>query len=47
MVEPHQVCGMETYSTVLFHLQKEVALSTLAQDMVDIDKLCPQVMHTS
>lgn len=43
LLEPHQVQGMETYSTVLFHLQKEVALSTLAQDMVDIDKSCAQV----
>ncbi|XP_067934627.1 cell division cycle protein 27 homolog isoform X2 [Watersipora subatra] len=42
MLEPHQVHGMETYSTVLFHLQKEVALSTLAQDMVDIDKSSAQ-----
>jgi len=38
VLEPHQVRGMETYSTVLFHLQKEVAMSTLAQDMVAIDK---------
>jgi len=43
-LEPHQINGMETYSTVLFHLQDEVALSTLAQDMVEIDKHCAQVM---
>ena len=42
-LEPHQVRGMETYSTVLFHLQKEVAMSTLAQDMVAIDKTCAEV----
>lgn len=42
-LEPHQVRGMETYSTVLFHLQKEVAMSTLAQDMVTIDKSCAEV----
>ncbi|KAF6041218.1 CDC27 [Bugula neritina] len=41
-LEPHQINGMETYSTVLFHLQDEVALSTLAQDMVEIDKHCAQ-----
>ena len=34
---------METYSTVLFHLLKEVAMSTLAQDMVAIDKTCAEV----
>ena len=48
--EPHQERGMETYSTVLFHLQKEVALSSLSQEMVNMDKLCPEVRseeHTS
>lgn len=43
MLEPYQVRGMETYSTVLFHLQKEVSLSTLAQDIIDIDKSSAQV----
>lgn len=42
-LEPHQVNGMETYSTVLYHLQKEVALSALSQVMVSMDKLTPQV----
>lgn len=45
VLEPHQVRGMETYSTVLFHLQKEVAMSTLAQDMVAIDKTSAEVCH--
>ena len=34
---------MEVYSTTLWHLQKDVALSTLAQDLVEIDRASAQV----
>jgi len=42
-VEPQRVDGLDVYSTVLWHLQSEVALSTLAQEVTDFDKLSPQV----
>lgn len=32
---------MELYSTSLWHLQKEAALSALAQDLVALDRNCP------
>lgn len=35
--------GMEIYSTTLWHLQKEVALSALAQELTDVDRSSPQV----
>lgn len=35
--------GMELYSTTLWHLQKEVALSALAQDLVETERVCPEV----
>lgn len=35
--------GMEIYSTTLWHLQNEVALSALAQDLVETDRTSPQV----
>ena len=34
---------MEIYSTTLWHLQKEVTLSALAQDLVETDRTSPQV----
>ena len=34
--------GMEIYSTALWHLQKEVVLSSLAQELVLIGKKTPQ-----
>lgn len=34
--------GMEIYSTALWHLQKEVELSALAQELSDLDKNSPQ-----
>jgi len=43
MIEPYQIRGMETYSTVLYHLQKEMAISALAQDMIDIDQNSAEV----
>jgi anaphase-promoting complex subunit 3 len=33
---------MEIYSTILWHLRKEVGLSHLAQQLVDADKMSPQ-----
>ena len=44
-LEPYHVEGIEVYSTVLWHLQKEVQLSALAQDMTKLDKLCPEVTY--
>ncbi|GFT11332.1 cell division cycle protein 27 homolog [Trichonephila clavipes] len=41
-LEPHRLQGMEYYSTALWHLQKEVALSTLAQELTDFDTKSPQ-----
>lgn len=41
-IEPHRVQGMECYSTALWHLQREVKLSQLAQELVDYDKDAPQ-----
>ncbi|GIY69720.1 cell division cycle protein 27 homolog [Caerostris darwini] len=41
-IEPHRLQGMEYYSTALWHLQKEVALSTLAQELIDFDTKSPQ-----
>ena len=35
---------MEIYSTTLWHLQKDVALSALSKDLTDMDRLCPQVL---
>lgn len=34
---------MEIYSTTLWHLQKDVALSALSKDLTDMDKNCPEV----
>ena len=42
-LEPHRTEGLDIYSTVLWHLQSEVALSTLAQDITEFDRLSPQV----
>lgn len=41
--EPYYFEGMEIYSTALWHLQKEVELSALAQELSDLDKNSPQV----
>uniref|UniRef100_A0A3Q3BHS8 Cell division cycle protein 27 homolog n=1 Tax=Kryptolebias marmoratus TaxID=37003 RepID=A0A3Q3BHS8_KRYMA len=37
-IESYRVEGMEIYSTTLWHLQKDVALSALAKDLTDMDK---------
>jgi len=42
-LEPQRAEGLDIYSTVLWHLHSEVALSTLAQDVTEFDKLSPQV----
>lgn len=39
--EPHRLHLMEIYSSVLWHLQREVKLSALAQDLMEQDKLSP------
>ncbi|XP_055373262.1 cell division cycle protein 27 homolog [Condylostylus longicornis] len=39
--EPYRLQYMEIYSTVLWHLQKDVALSALAQDLMAVDKNSP------
>ena len=41
-LEPHRVGGMEIYSTTLWHLQREVDLSALAQELTDFDKNSPE-----
>lgn len=41
--DPCQLDGMETYSTTLWHLQREVQLSALAQELTNLDKESPQV----
>ncbi|XP_061701702.1 cell division cycle protein 27 homolog isoform X2 [Syngnathoides biaculeatus] len=41
-MESYRVEGMEIYSTTLWHLQKDVALSALSKDLTDMDKNCPE-----
>src|SRR5690606_5189135 len=41
-VEPHRVEGMEVYSTILWHLRKEVELSYLAHQLVEFDRMAPE-----
>jgi len=43
-LEPQRIEGLDIYSTVLWHLQSEVALSALAQDVTECDRLSPQVL---
>lgn len=45
--EPHRLHLMEYYSTALWHLQKEVQLSALAQDLVGEDRDSPQAWCTT
>lgn len=42
-LEAHYLKGMELYSTVLWHLQKEVELSALAQTLTTFDKKSAEV----
>ncbi|KAL3272915.1 hypothetical protein HHI36_014374 [Cryptolaemus montrouzieri] len=39
--QPHQLDYMDIYSTSLWHLQKEVQLSALAQDLIRLDEYSP------
>ena len=41
-VDPRRLEGMETYSTVLWHLKKETALAHLAQDAAALDRRDPR-----
>lgn len=41
-VEPHRLQGAEYYSTALWHLQREIKLSMLAQESIEFDKNAPQ-----
>lgn len=41
-VEPWRLQGMEYYSTALWHLQREVSLSALAQELTAFEGGCPQ-----
>ncbi|KAI0228359.1 cell division cycle 27 [Lamellibrachia satsuma] len=38
----HHIEGMEIYSTTLWHLQREVQLSTLAQELAEFNKNSPE-----
>ncbi|RXN00282.1 Cell division cycle protein 27-like [Acipenser ruthenus] len=42
-IESYRVEGIEIYSTTLWHLQKDVALSALSKDLTDMDKNSPEV----
>jgi anaphase-promoting complex subunit 3 len=44
-VDPTRLAGMEVYSTVLWHLKREVELSFLAQEMLALDRLSPQAWY--
>ena len=44
--EPYHMEGMEIYSTVLWHLQKEVELSSLAHELTEMDKSSAEVNTT-
>ncbi|KAF8062851.1 hypothetical protein N665_1191s0006 [Sinapis alba] len=39
---PYALEGMDTYSTVLYHLKEEMRLGYLAQDLIAIDRLSPE-----
>jgi len=39
---PHHIEGLELYSTALWHLQKEVRLSTLAHELTELDNNSPE-----
>ena len=41
-LHPYHLEGLEYYSTVLWHLQKEITLSSLSQELTDYDKLAPE-----
>jgi len=37
-VEPYRVAGLEWFSTALWHLQQEIELSALAQDLITVER---------
>ncbi|XP_022987614.1 cell division cycle protein 27 homolog B-like isoform X1 [Cucurbita maxima] len=39
---PHNLEGMDVYSTVLYHLKEDMKLSYLAQELISTDRLAPQ-----
>ncbi|EDO43788.1 predicted protein, partial [Nematostella vectensis] len=41
-LDPSRLEGMEIYSTILWHLQKEVELSSLAHHLVEVDRSSPE-----
>lgn len=41
-LEPYHIEGLDFYSSVLWHLHKEVELSLLAQELTAMDKKSPQ-----
>ena len=41
-IEPYRLQGLEIYSTALWHLQKELELSCLSQELIQFDKLAPE-----
>jgi tetratricopeptide (TPR) repeat protein len=41
-MEPYRLWDMEVYSTLLWHLQRNVQLSFLAQELLNIDPRSPQ-----
>ncbi|KAL0947081.1 hypothetical protein HGRIS_013222 [Hohenbuehelia grisea] len=41
-IEPYRLWDMEVYSTLLWHLQRSVELSFLAQELMSVDSQCPQ-----
>lgn len=45
-LEPYRMEGLETYSTVLWHLQKDVELGCLARDVAEYEKTSPAVWCT-
>jgi len=42
-LEPFRVKGTETLSTALWHLKKDKELCSLAQQVVEVDKMAPEV----
>ena len=43
-VAPHRLDGLEIYSTLLWHLRKEVELCYLAQQAMELDRRAPQCL---
>ncbi|CAI5994292.1 unnamed protein product [Closterium sp. NIES-64] len=44
---PCHVDGLDIYSTVLFHMRKDVQLSLLAQEAIAVDRMAPQAWCVS